>query len=134
MAPPTATFKLGFSATEDDVAEGPALSNRGGKAPPAVARMKLTAVLGEPTVAVHSGGVYTGATGDEDRLHLHWRLKEPTTTVEEHAQAERVPAAGYIDRERRRLGGAAGASAATGGLVASERRAPHGVGRVPARP
>jgi hypothetical protein len=66
------------------VAEGPALSIEVDRASPSVARIKLTEVLGEPTVVVHSGGVYVWPNGAEDRLHLHWRLKEPTRCPEDH--------------------------------------------------
>jgi hypothetical protein len=85
IAPPTATFKPGFSATEADICEGPCLSIEVDRASPSMARIKLAEVLGQPTVVVHSGGVYVGPNGAEDRLHLHWRLKEPTRTQEDHA-------------------------------------------------
>jgi hypothetical protein len=46
----------------------------------------LRNILGEPTIVVASGGEWLNpATGEiEPKLHLHWRLKEPTRTAADH--------------------------------------------------
>ena len=53
---------------------------------PAKARQTLEALLGPATAVVASGGEWTNPeTGEiEPKVHLHWRLKKPTTTTEEH--------------------------------------------------
>ena len=47
---------------------------------------KLTSVLGKPTAVVASGGVWKNPeTGRlEAKLHLHWRLAEPTRDAADH--------------------------------------------------
>ncbi len=58
---------------------------------PAAARAKLEALLGPATVLVASGGEWVNADGEiEDKLHLHWRLDEPTREPEEHRALKRA--------------------------------------------
>jgi hypothetical protein len=86
FAPPVVVLKSATSATAADVAEGVALSVDC-DAQPTEAQRILTCLLGEPTAVVFSGGRWidpeTGAT--ENKVHLHWRLQEPTRMPEDHA-------------------------------------------------
>ena len=54
----------------------------------------LRGLLGPPTLVVESGGAWTcpetGAV--EPKLHVYWRLSEPTRTPEEHARLKRARA------------------------------------------
>ena len=86
LAPPIATFKTRAGAAESNLAEGVAISMDADTADPDAARAVLTKLLGEPTVVVASGGEWTDPeTGEvRDRLHLHWRLAEPTRDLAGH--------------------------------------------------
>ncbi len=86
FAPPVVVLKSPRSATEADVAEGVALSVDCDHWP-SCARQRLTELFGEPTCVVFSGGRWTDPeTGEvQDKVHLHWRLQEPTRTPEDHA-------------------------------------------------
>src|SRR5262249_21642075 len=78
FCPPIATFVPTGKAREQDLLEAPALSVELDQQP-RVALEKLTHVLGFPTLVVRSGGEWTDPTTGviEDKLHAHWRLKEP---------------------------------------------------------
>ena len=78
FAPPVVTF-VGTRTRERDLGNGLVLSVEADHAP-AVARRNLEYVLGAATVVVASGGQWTDAhTGVvEDKLHLHWRCREPS--------------------------------------------------------
>src|SRR5262249_36480410 len=78
FCPPVATFMPTGKAREQDLLEAPALSVELDQHPRA-ALEGLTRILGFPTLVVRSGGVWTNpTTGEvEDKLHAHWRLKEP---------------------------------------------------------
>ena len=86
FCPPVATFKTTKTAKPDNLQEGIDLSTEC-DANPREARMKLEALLGEATIVVESGGEWTNPqTGEiEPKVHLHWRLKKPTSTKAEHA-------------------------------------------------
>jgi hypothetical protein len=86
FCPPVATFKNHQNAKADNICEGIALSVECDQLPQQ-ARQTLEAILGAPTVAVESGGEWTNPnTGEvEPKVHLHWRLKKPTATPDEHA-------------------------------------------------
>jgi hypothetical protein len=86
FTPPVVVFKSAKSATEADIAEGVALSVDC-DVHPVLARQRLTQLLGEPTCVVFSGGQWTDTeTGEvQDKVHLHWRLQEPTRSPEDHA-------------------------------------------------
>jgi len=79
-----ATFKTGKSAAEDNVLEGVTLAGELDESPNA-AIAKLTEWLGEPTLAMQSGGEWINPkTGEiEPKLHTHWRLKVPARTSED---------------------------------------------------
>jgi len=91
FCPPIATFKNGQVADEASLANGLALSVECDRAPQ-VARAKLEALLGPATVIVASGGEWTDdETGElQEKLHLHWRMSEPTRTGTEHQDLKRV--------------------------------------------
>lgn len=85
FCPPVATFKSAKTATEKDIFNGPALSIDCDAAP-ARAREIIENTLGPATIAVASGGLWvdpeTGET--QEKVHLHWRLTEPTRVFADH--------------------------------------------------
>lgn len=90
FAPPIATFRSG-KAAEKNLLEGLVLSvELDARAAEGLATLR--AVLGPPTLVVASGGLWTDPdTGEaQDKLHLHWRLKEPTCALEEHQRLKRA--------------------------------------------
>jgi hypothetical protein len=91
FAPPVATFTNAKLATERDLANGVALSVEL-DARPTKSRQLLEALLSPATVVVASGGEWSDPeTGEVERkLHLHWRLADPTRTAEDHARLKRA--------------------------------------------
>ncbi len=87
FCPPVATFASPKNAATGNLAEGIVLSVECDKAPEA-ARRKLMALLGPPTAEVKSGGVWENPETSEleHKVHLHWRLKEPTRVPGDHAR------------------------------------------------
>lgn len=87
FCPPIATFNNPNHAREEDLVNGLALSVEC-DATPNAARAKLEAILGPATVVVLSGGEWMDPdTGEvQDKLHLHWRLTEPTREAADHAR------------------------------------------------
>lgn len=85
FCPPVATFKSAGSAAEKDIFNGPALSIDCDEAPTR-AREIIEHTLGPATVTVASGGLWTDPkTGEaQEKVHLHWRLTEPTRTFADH--------------------------------------------------
>jgi hypothetical protein len=92
VSPPIATFKSG-KADEKNLIEGLALTVEMDERA-AQGLTTLRAILGPPTVVMESGGEWTDPhTGEvHPKLHIHWRLKEPTQTPEEHARLKRARA------------------------------------------
>ena len=92
FAPPIATF-FGTRARERDLGNGLVLSVEADHAP-VIARRNLEWVLGPATIVVASGGQWvepeTGAV--EDKLHLHWRCREPSRSGPDHAALKRARA------------------------------------------
>ena len=91
FCPPVATFSSRYRARAEDLANGLALSVECDQWPE-LARGKLEQVLGPATLVVASGGVWLDPdTGElQDKLHLHWRLREPTRTADEHEALRRA--------------------------------------------
>ncbi len=91
FCPPLATFTSADEATEEALANGLALSVECDRTPSA-ARAKLESLIGPATVVVASGGEWVDPeTGEiQDKLHLHWRLNEPTRTADEHRKLKRA--------------------------------------------
>src|SRR5262249_7059055 len=87
FCPPVATLKNGRNAKADNVHEGVTLPVECDKEP-AAALGVLREILGDPTVVVASGGEWPNPnTGEvEQKVHVHWRLKVPTHTPQEHAK------------------------------------------------
>ena len=85
FCPPIVTLKNAITAAEKDVANGIALSVECDQAP-SKARALLEFLLGPATIVVKSGGEWTcPVTGVvEAKLHLHWRLQEPTRAHDDH--------------------------------------------------
>ena len=86
FAPPVITLAGPKTAAEIDVANGVVLSVECDRNPNS-ARKKLEALLGPATVVIESGGEWTNPeTGEvQRRLHLHWRLTEPSRCKADHA-------------------------------------------------
>jgi hypothetical protein len=87
FAPPIATFSNPRGAAEADLQNGLALSVECDQRP-GEARRRLEALLGPATIVVASGGEWLDPeTGElEPKLHLHWRLTEPTRDAAAHAK------------------------------------------------
>ncbi|HUZ74545.1 MAG TPA: hypothetical protein VMU87_16290 [Stellaceae bacterium] len=102
FCPPVATLTNDEHAREEDIAEGLAISVECDQHP-AEARTKIEHLLGRATIAMGSGGEYLNReTGNaEPKLHLHWRLSEPTCNQNEHRllkQARRL-ATQYVNAD-----------------------------------
>jgi hypothetical protein len=91
FAPPICTFTNPDRARGIDLANGLALSVELDEDTHA-ARTKLEGLLGPATVVVASGGEWPDPdTGEmHAKLHLHWRLSEPTRSEAEHQQLRRA--------------------------------------------
>ncbi|MCG5527342.1 MULTISPECIES: DUF3987 domain-containing protein [Halorhodospira] len=92
FCPPVATFKTEHGASEGNLCQGVALSVDLDENDPAKGAELLQRALGESTQDVASGGEWIDpATGEiQPKRHLHWRLTEPATTPEEHAELKRL--------------------------------------------
>ena len=88
FAPPVATFRDSYKATTADLANGVALSVELDEGDTAAAMARLQLLLGPVTLAIASGGEWTDyETGEVfPKLHLHWRLSEPTREPDDHAK------------------------------------------------
>jgi hypothetical protein len=88
FCPPVATFTDPKQATKLHIAEGVALSVDCDDVPEEKI-IRLINLLGVPTVRVASGGVWVDDQGEaHDKTHLHWRLQEPTRTLDDHRRLE----------------------------------------------
>jgi len=86
FCPPVCSFAEPSGAATENLAEGVALSVECDSNPYAALK-KLTGILGKPTVVVASGGTWKNEAGRlEAKLHLHWRLAEPTRDPADHAR------------------------------------------------
>ena len=84
FCPPVCVFAKPNGAAAENLAEGVALSVELDENPYA-AMKKLRAILGKPTAVVASGGKWKNRAGRlEAKLHLHWRLVEPTRDATDH--------------------------------------------------
>jgi hypothetical protein len=88
FAPPVCTFTNPRHARAQDLANGLVLSVELDQGDTKIAQVRLEYLLGPATVVMVSGGEWVDqATGEvHPRLHLHWRLSEPTRTEDEHAR------------------------------------------------
>jgi hypothetical protein len=91
FAPPVATFSDHFKASAEHLANGLAVSVECDENPEQ-ARKFLESLIGPATIVVASGGQWTDPeTGEiQAKLHLHWRLTEPTRTQEDHKRLYRA--------------------------------------------
>ena len=85
FCPPVCTFNNANKADVASIANGLAVTVEL-DANPSNARDKIEGVLGEATVVVASGGIWTDpeTKAAHDKLHVHWRLAVPTRTAIEH--------------------------------------------------
>ncbi len=88
FAPPICTFTNPDRARTEDLANGLVLSVELDDGDPEAARRWLEGLIGPATAIVASGGTWTNpGTGEvHAKLHLHWRLSEPTRMAEDHAK------------------------------------------------
>ena len=86
FCPPIATFTGAWKASTTDLANGLTLSVELDDTDPDAGQRILEEILGPVTVLVRSGSDWIDASTGEikPKIHLHWRLTEPTTTAEEH--------------------------------------------------
>jgi hypothetical protein len=91
FAPPIATFRTENSAAEKDVANGLVLTVECDKDAPK-ARALLETLIGTATLVVASGGQWVDPDTSEitPKLHLHWRLKEPTRSFADHQKLKQA--------------------------------------------
>ncbi|QWW67973.1 AAA family ATPase [Rhizobium sp. WYJ-E13] len=102
FAPPIALFKTETKADEANVSCCPVLSVEI-DARPNEALRELVAVLGKPTMMIHSGGMWTSPEGrQENKIHAHWRLTYPATRPDElrKLKAVRRAAAMLVDADK----------------------------------
>jgi hypothetical protein len=87
FCPPLCAFTEPNGAATQNLAEGVALSVECDSNPEAALK-KLSGILGEPTAIVSSGGTWKNLQSGrlEYKLHLHWRLVEPTRDPADHAR------------------------------------------------
>jgi hypothetical protein len=86
FCPPIATFTNPARADTASLANGLTLSVDLDEADPEAGRAILERLLGPVTVMVRSGSDWIDRiTGEiKPNIHLHWRLNEPTTAIEDH--------------------------------------------------
>lgn len=91
FCPPIALFSSRKRARAEDLVAGLALSVECDERPSEI-RQLLEGLLGLATVVVASGGLWIDPeTGIAlDKVHLHWRLSEPTTNADSHADLRRA--------------------------------------------
>lgn len=88
FAPPICTFTNPDRARGIDLANGVTLSVEIDEGDTTAARARLEGLLGPCTIVMASGGVWADpGTGEIfPKLHMHWRLNEPTRAPEDHAR------------------------------------------------
>ena len=87
FAPPVATFRGEHKAAESDLTNALVISVELDSGNTIKARQFLEHLLGPATCVVASGGEWVDPETGEvfPKLHLHWRLSEPTRTPDEHS-------------------------------------------------
>ena len=86
FCPPICTFSNPNQARTADLANGLALSVELDDVDPDAARARLEGVLGRATVVSYSGSDWVNpVTGEiKPKIHIHWRLSEPTLDERDH--------------------------------------------------
>lgn len=89
---PISTFKGPNKATGDEIANGIAISVDFDEVDPQKSKEILEKILGPATLIIASGGKWTdNLTGEiKQKLHMHWRLTNPTTKFEDHEGLKKV--------------------------------------------
>jgi hypothetical protein len=92
FAPPIATFTNAQRTRGADLANGLVLSVEVDDVDPDRTRARLESILGPATAVVASGSDWTDpATGEiKPKIHMHWRLNEPTRVSEDHAKLQQA--------------------------------------------
>ena len=108
FAPPIATFRCEHKAAEADLINALGISVELDEGDTTKARQFLEHLLGPATCVAASGGEWVDPETGEvfAKLHLHWRLSEPTRTPDEHAQLKhaRRLACAHLRRHGRQRG------------------------------
>ena len=88
FAPPICTFSNPDRARVTDLANGLTLSVEVDEGNIGAAKRRLETLFGPCTVVVESGGEWSDPlTGEiHPKLHLHWRLSEPTRADDDHSR------------------------------------------------
>ena len=88
FAPPICTFSNADRARLEDLANGLTLSVEIDEGDTLAARRRLETLLGPATIVVESGGEWSDPLTGEvfPKIHLHWRLSEPTREESDHAK------------------------------------------------
>jgi AAA domain/Primase C terminal 2 (PriCT-2) len=88
FCPPICTFSNGDTARVADLANGLTLSVEIDDGDTRAARTRLEHLLGPATIIVESGGEWSHPDTGEifPKLHLHWRLSEPTREPDDHGR------------------------------------------------
>lgn len=92
FAPPICTLNNRHQARGVDLANGLVLSVELDDVDPDAARTRLEGVIGRATVVVYSGSDWSNqSTGEvKPKIHIHWRLSEPTQEDGDHAKLRRA--------------------------------------------
>jgi hypothetical protein len=87
FAPPICTFRCAMKANEVNLANGVVIAVELDEGDTTKARQRLEGLLGPATVVVASGGEWADPETGEvfAKLHLYWRLSEPTRDPADHA-------------------------------------------------
>jgi hypothetical protein len=107
FCPPVCTFNEPNGAAVANLAEGLALTVECDSNALSAYKKLVLVLRVRPTAVVASGGVWENpeTKKPEPKLHLHWRLTEPTQTAEEHAKLyeARALAAELVGADRSNL-------------------------------
>src|SRR5260370_24053396 len=92
FCPPVCTFTGPDKARIEDTCEGVVIMVECDHQP-VLSRRVLVYVLGTPTIVIKSGGVWIDPeTGEQqDKLHLYWRLAQPTRETADHDKLTEAP-------------------------------------------
>jgi archaellum biogenesis ATPase FlaH len=89
---PSSTFKVPDRATEKVIANGIAITVDFDNVDPQKSREILEDIFGPATLVIASGGQWQdNQTGNfKPKLHMHWRLTNPTKTQKDHERLKQV--------------------------------------------
>lgn len=92
FCPPICTFLTNQKADQKNIANGLTISVDLDDCDPTIGREVLETILGPPTIVVASGGKWKNINSGESlsRIHLHWRLISPTTSLTDHERLKKI--------------------------------------------